>query len=102
MINTSRRLYSRTATLSLLIVCWSLGARSLTASSIVDIKPAIDQELQDNHMDGTFDEFIIVTNSILQTTAFDGSHGVVPVDRRGIMEFNLAPTLSAAQLQSAS
>jgi hypothetical protein len=73
----------------------------LTASSIVDLKPSIDQELQDNNMDGTFDEFIIITNSILQTTAHNGS-GVVPVDRRGIMEFNLAPTQFAAQLQSAS
>ena len=81
--------------------CFIASPLRTDAAIVVEIIPAIDQEIKDNHIDGTFDEFVVITNPSLQTIAFNGG-STVPLDRRAVMEFNLTPAQLGLQLLSAS
>jgi hypothetical protein len=73
-----------------MIVCLIVATKMVSASTVVEIIPSIDQGLHDRFNDGSFDEFVIITNSILQTTSFANS-SQVGFDVRAAMEFDLAP-----------
>ena len=79
------------------------GPVTLSASTVVEIIPSIDQGLEDKFNDGTFDGFVDIRYGSLHTTSFSNS-SQVGYDVRAVMEFNLTPAralglhLSAASL----